>query len=394
MLREILTNGYIDKNINLSQKSTSPKQSDSKIKKPNSVKNFNFYQTQQNLNFNNKPILNEKIEIIKQRPDYILNQNNESTNPTMNNNKQFVYSNEKTKNIKSSQNINSNINMKELYNNNINDNSDMGELESTNNNNIENLDEIMINNSKNSKNIKSNTKKNNINNNYFTFKGQNEINTENRTSKNESEKNLEFNMTMLTPEGMDKIKLLEDYLTQIKENANEINENKIQELQSQKEQLEYNVKFLSNSIILSKKKFNDNIQIEKNLLLEKEKAGYDTKKANKEAFNLQKEIPINKVEIELMKNKITQAKEETKNINNYLIEIERQTKEIQDEIKKINVKISSAVKEKDKVSNEINTIKKKNNILKTKIYKAEKSANEFLFYVGQLAKSTEKIKKK
>lgn len=390
MLREILTNGYIDKNINLSQKSTSPKKSDSKIKKPNSVKQLNFYQTQKNLNFKDKPIFEEKIEIIKQRPDYLLNQNNESTNPTMNNNKQFIYSNEKTKNIKSSQNINSNINMKELYNN--NEYSDIGELESNNNNNIDNLNEIIINSSKNNKNIKSNTKKNNTNNNYYTFKAKNENNTENRTSKNESEKNLEIDMTMLTPEGIDKVKLLEDYIAQIKENANEINENKIQELQSQKEQLEYNVKFLSNSIILSKKKFNDNIQIEKNLLLEKEKAGHDSKKANKEAFNLQKEIPINKVENELMKNQITQAKEETKNINNYLIEIERQTKEIQDEIKKINVKISSAIKEKDKVSNEINAIKKKNDILRTKIYKAEKSANEFLFYVGQLAKSTEKNK--
>ena len=390
MLREILTNGYIDKNINLSQKSTSPKKSDSKIKKPNSVKQLNFYQTQKNLNFKDKPIFEEKIEIIKQRPDYLLNQNNESTNPTMNNNKQFIYSNEKTKNIKSSQNINSNINMKELYNN--NEYSDIGELESINNNNIDNLNEIIINSSKNNKNIKSNTKKNNTNNNYYTFKAKNENNTENRTSKNESEKNLEIDMTMLTPEGIDKVKLLEDYIAQIKENANEINENKIQELQSQKEQLEYNVKFLSNSIILSKKKFNDNIQIEKNLLLEKEKAGHDSKKANKEAFNLQKEIPINKVENELMKNQITQAKEETKNINNYLIEIERQTKEIQDEIKKINVKISSAIKEKDKVSNEINAIKKKNDILRTKIYKAEKSANEFLFYVGQLAKSTEKNK--
>ena len=390
MLREILTNGYIDKNINLSQKSTSPKKSDSKIKKPNSVKQLNFYQTQKNLNFKDKPIFEEKIEIIKQRPDYLLNQNNESTNPTMNNNKQFIYSNEKTKNIKSSQNINSNINMKELYNN--NEYSDIGELESINNNNIDNLNEIIINSSKNNKNIKSNTKKNNTNNNYYTFKAKNENNTENRTSKNESEKNLEIDMTMLTPEGIDKVKLLEDYIAQIKENANEINENKIQELQSQKEQLEYNVKFLSNSIILSKKKFNDNIQIEKNLLLEKEKAGHDTKKANKEAFNLQKEIPVNKVENELMKNQITQAKEETKNINNYLIEIERQTKEIQDEIKKINVKISSAIKEKDKVSNEINAIKKKNDILRTKIYKAEKSANEFLFYVGQLAKSTEKNK--
>ena len=163
-------------------------------------------------------------------------------------------------------------------------------------------------------------------------------------------------------------------------------------MQSQKEQLEYNVKYLSNNIILTKKKYNDNIKVEKNLLAEKEKVGYDQKKANKDSFNLQKELPNNRVEIELMKNRITQAKEETKNINNYLIEIERQTKEIQDEIKKINVKISYAVKEKDKIQNEINAIKKKNNILRNKIYKAENSANEFLFNVGQLAKTTQNIK--
>ena len=384
MLREILTNGYVDKNIYLSQKSLSPKKSDSKLLKPSSFKQLNFYQTQKNLNFNSKPIFDEKIEMIKQRPDYILNQNNESTNPTMNNNKQFLYSNEKTKNIKASQNIN-NLNMKDIYNNN-NEYSDIGELDS-NNNNIENLNEIIINNNNNPK-PKSKPKKNNN----TSYKEKNSNNTENKTSKNETEQNLEFNMTMLTPEGIDKIKLLEDYIAQIKENANDINENKIQELQSQKEQLEYNVKYLSNNIMLSKKKYNDNIKKEKNLLLEKEKAGYDTKKANKDAFNLQKELPNNRVEIEIMKNQITQAKEETKNINNYLIEIERQTKEIQDEIKKINVKISSAVKEKDKISNEITAIKKKNNILRNKIYKAENSSNEFLFYVGQLAKSTEKIK--
>ena len=388
MLREILTNGYIDKNIYLSQKSSSPKKSNSTIKKPNSIKQLNLYQTQKNFDFNSKPIFEEKIEIIKQRPDYILNQNNESTNPTINNNKQSLYSNEKSKYIKSTQNINSsNINIKEICNN--NEYSEIGELESnTNNNNIEHLKDIIINNSKNNKNTKSNTKKNNS----YTFKEKNENNTGNKTSKNESEQNLEFNMTMLTPEGVDKIKLLEDYIAQIKENSNEINENKIQELQSQKEQLEYNVKFLSNNILLSKKKFNENVKIEKNLLLEKEKAGYDSKKATKDAFNLQKELPSNRVEIEIMKNQITQAKEETKNINNYLIEIERQTKEIQDEIKKINVKISAAIKDKDKIVNEITAMKKKNSILRNKIYKAENSANEFLFYVGQLAKSTEKSK--
>ena len=363
MLREILTNGYVDKNINLSQKKSSSKKKDSKIKKQSSVKPLNFYQTQKELNFQNRPIFEDKIEMIKRRPDYLLNQNNESTNPTTNNNKQFFSTSDITKNIKSPKNNNTlfnNMNLKGNYNN--NEYSDIGELDS--NNNIDNINDII---------------NNNIN--------KDELNSE-------KDKNIELNMTMLTPEGIDKIKLLGEYITQIKENSNEINENKIQELQSQKEQLEYNVKYLSNNILLSKKKYNDNIKAEKNLLAEKEKADFEQKKANKDAFNLQKELPNNRVEIEIMKNRITQAKEETKNINNYVIEIERQKNEIQDEIKKINVKISYAVKEKDKVQNEINAIKKKNSILRNKIYKAENSANEFLFNVAQLAKSTQSIKTK
>ena len=255
---------------------------------------------------------------------------------------------------------------------NQNEYSDIGELDSNNN-----LD-YNINSIKNNIYSKKTIEKNN--------------NINNNKSKQESDRNIEVNMTMLTPEGIDKVKLLEEYLSQIKENANEFNENKIQELQSQKELLEYNVKYLSNNILLTKKKYDDNIKTEKNLLAEKEKVDFDQKKANKDAFNLQKELPNNRVQIELMKNRITQEKEETKNINNYLIEIERQTKEIQDEIKKINVKISYAVKEKDKIQNEINAIKKKNNILRNKIYKVENSANEFLFNVAQLAKSTENIK--
>ena len=359
MLREILTNGFVDKNINLSGKKSlktlSPKKPPvikPQTKKTPSFRHLNFYQTQKELDLNNKPIFEEKIEMIKKRPDYILNQNLESTNPTLNNNKQILKS-------------------PNLFNQ--NEYSDLGELDS--NNNLDyNINNII------------NKKKESI-------KENNNININNK-SKQENDKNIEFNMTMLSPEGIDKIKLLEEYLSQIKENSNEVNENKIQELQSQKEQLEYNVKYLSNNILLTKKKYNDNIKAEKNLLAEKEKVDFDQKKANKDAFNLQKELPNNRVEIELMKNKITQAKEETKNINNYLIEIERQTKEIQDEIKKINVKISYAVKERDKVQNEINGIKKRNSILRNKIYKVENSANEFLFNVGQLAKSTQNIKMK
>jgi chromosome segregation ATPase len=274
-----------------------------------------------------------------------------------------------------------NINMKGIYKD--NEYFDVDELDSNNN---------ISNNNTNTKLSKKN-KNSSINTLYQDNKFFNANNEKiDKKVKEETDQNIEFNMTMLTPEGIDKIKLLNEYINQIKENSNKINENKILELQSQKEQLEYNVKYLTNNIILTKKKYNDNVKTEKNLLAEKEKVGFDKKKANKDAFTLQKELPNNRVEIEIMKNRITQTKEETKNINNYYYEIERQTNEIQDEIKKINVKISASIKEKDKIMNEINAIKKKNSIIRNKIYKVENSANEFLFNVGQLAKSTQSIK--
>ena len=96
----------------------------------------------------------------------------------------------------------------------------------------------------------------------------------------------------------------------------------------------------------------------------------------------------------VIKDELTQEKEEKKNINNYSYEIERQTKECQDEIKKINAKISNVIKEKDKIKTEINSINKKISIIKTKIYKVEKSTNEFLFDVSQLAKAVQINKKK
>ena len=85
-----------------------------------------------------------------------------------------------------------------------------------------------------------------------------------------------------------------------------------------------------------------------------------------------------------MKNQIAQIKEETKGINNYADDIERQTMEI-----KANVKITKGIKERDFITNEINSLNKKCAILRNKIDKAENSANEFLYNVGQLVKMTQ-----
>ena len=397
MLREILTTGYIDKNIQ--KKMISPGRG-SEIKSRKEHEPINYSLQKMDIYNNIKPIMENKIDIIKNRPDYLINTNNESTFPTTTKNKTFIYNNDIVGNDMSPNNMNNiNLNLNEIYsninkeqnsNNNANKNEDNSNININNINNIKNLTnnikEIKLNeNNKNEITIPDTSK--NINSN-----DTNNANNNQSNSKTKNSKSFELNMSLLSSEGIDKIKLLEEYIAQIKENSTNINEVRIQQLQKQKDKLENKVNILSNNIRLNKKKYKDNIKNKKNLELEKEKVVYDTNKANKDAFSLMKELPNNRVEIEIMKNQIAQAREETKYINNYSIEIDRQTMEIQDEIKKINVKISNVIKEKDKIQNEINYIQKKCVSLRNKIDKAEKSANEFLYNVGQLARLTQNNK--
>lgn len=392
MLREILTTGYIDKNIQ--KKMMSPGRG-SEMK---SRKEYEPYTSQKMDIYNNiKPIMENKIDIIKNRPDYLINNNNESTYPTTTKNKTYIYNNDLVGNDMSPTNMNNiNLNLNEIYSN-INKDQNSGDINKNedssniNINNIKNLTnnikEIKLRNENNKNEIIIPDTSKNINNSNI-----NNINNNQSNSKTKNSKSFELNMSLLSSEGIDKIKLLEEYIAQIKENSININEVRIQQLQKQKDKLENKVNILSNNIRLNKKKYKDNIKNKKNLELEKEKVVYDTNKANKDAFSLMKELPNNRVEIEIMKNQIAQAREETKYINNYSIEIDRQTMEIQDEIKKINVKISNVIKDKDKIQNEINYIQKKCVSLRSKIDKAEKSANEFLYNVGQLARLTQNNK--
>ena len=144
MLREILTTGFIDKNINLDRKKVmSPgKTKEKKISKNPSIKSFKTSSKNSN---NNKPIMEKKIDIIKNRPDFLVGLNNESTMQTTSINKQYIYSNEITKNL-----------MTPIENENLNFNGNINNNNNTNNTNNEKIP-IELNGNTNNKNTNINT---------------------------------------------------------------------------------------------------------------------------------------------------------------------------------------------------------------------------------------------
>ena len=400
MLREIFTTGFIDKNINIDKNNfISPGKSGQKIIKYPLIKSLNTSSKKNELfnNKGNKPIMGNKINIIMNRPDYLLGQNNESTMPTTTANKQYIYSNEITKNLvspKENEILNLKKEIKKEKNKNEEAPPDLINNNIININNIENNTNMkenkkITNNNEKSEKIENNINNDNNNNNINNIEIDDNLSNIKNKSIQEKSKSLEINLSDFTSEGIDKLKILEEYIYQIKENSTNINEIKLEELQKSKKKLENNVNILSNKILTNKKKYKNNQKSKKNLELEKEKVLGDSNKANQDAFSLKKELPNNRVEIEIMKNQIAQIKEETKGINNYADYIERQTMEIKDELKKINVKITKGIKERDLISNEINSLNKKCAILKNKIDKAENSANEFLYNVAQLVKMTQ-----
>ena len=153
MLREILTTGYIDKNIQVDRKkllSPGKKISIKNMTKNPSFKSINSSNKKQISNKkDNIPIMQKKIDIIMNRPDYLLGQNNESTMPTNSINKQYIYSNEITKNIMTPSNV-ENLNDKEI--------NTGGKSSFRNLNNINNVNKNI-----NINQIKPNIKEENIN---------------------------------------------------------------------------------------------------------------------------------------------------------------------------------------------------------------------------------------
>ena len=427
MLKEIYSKQFKNKKINLEvKKFFSPRKAketkeNNEIKKNKnpSFKSLDSSSKKNNKNITkktNKPLLENKINIIINRPDYLIDQGKESTIPITTFNKLQMY-NELAKYIKTPTNENEKMKTNNIYNtynktknkesnlsnsekDNINDKiaQKFKEINIKQNNYIINEDktkevskQILPKNEETTKPIIHKDKDRGISQlNFQNDEIPNNLCDSKTRTKPETSKSFELNMSVLSEEGIEKLKLLEGYIAQIKENSSNLNEAKIQELQEKKMALENNINILTNYIRLNNKKYKDNIKLKKKFELEKEKVEYDSNKINKD--DIMKELPYIRVEIELMKNKIAQEKEKTKGINNYRLDIERQILEIKDELKQYNIKITNILKEKDKISNEIMSIQKKYNTLKSKVDKAEKSANEFLYNVEQLVKFTQQNK--
>ena len=391
MLREILSlnpkpKPQIDKKPNTTCPNSFPDNKKQKSTKINTNTNNNFS--------NNQPKTEKPIsDLIIKKQDYSKYQNMESTSPTSNNGN----INNAFKDEISPQLNNCNINIKIK-----NDDSKPPSISNNSNNNVIEPKEKIINNNS----IKNLTQENVINNNKIIEPKENIIrdnSNKNLTQGNNSSKSLKNKMRNKSFDanlsiynlgfcGIDKLKILEEYITQIKEKSVDVNEDKIEQLQKKRDNLQNKVNILSNNIRQYKKKTKDNIDNNKNLEQEKESTKKSSLRANKDEFSLKKELPEIRADIELMKNQIAQSREEAKYINNYAIDLERQTMEIHDEIKKYNGLNSTIKKDKEKIINEINTYKKKCYAMFIKIQQVDKSSNEFLLSVAELVKLTQKNK--
>lgn len=371
MLKQIFSKEFKKRKIQLEHKRIFSSEK-AKKKKMNNNPSFKSLKSSSNKKIitkkSDEPLLEYKLNLIIDKPDYLTPQNEKSTLPTTTIDNLNIYSNEIIKKTKTPKN-------EQLIQNKDNINVNNKIKESLTDINLK-INRII--NEKETNLCKIDNKKDEV-----------QLNLSDSKTKTKPETNLssELNLSILSAEGIKKIKLLEDYIAQIKQYSSFINENKIQELQKLKKDLENNIKILSKNINLNKKKYKDNIKQNKNFEFEKEKKQNGLNKGNKDELSL-KELDNLRVEIDLMKNQITQIKEETKGINDYKCDIERQTNEIKEELKKVNVKITMTIKGKEKISNDINSIQKKIITLRNKIEKSEKSANEFLINVQELVKLT------
>ena len=346
--KSIIKSCPISSSINNKQKST----------KTNTITNTNFSCDKSKTK---KPI----SSLIINKKENSKYQNIESTSPTSNNGNKYI-----TFKDQLSPQIN-NCNIKIKYNNSKFPNHSYY----SNSNKVISLPENVINNDSNKKKL---------------VRNNSTASLKNKKRNKSFDANLSiYNLGFC---GIDKLKILEEYIARIKENSVNVNEDKIEQLIKKRDSLQNRVNILNNNIRQYKKKTKDNIHNNKNLEQEKECAKFNSIRANKDEFSLKKELPGIRVDIELMKNQIAQSREEAKYINNYAIDLERQTMEIHDEIKKYNGLNSTIKKDKEKIINEINTYKKKCYAMFIKIQQVDKSSNEFLLSVAELVKLTQKNK--
>jgi chromosome segregation ATPase len=200
--------------------------------------------------------------------------------------------------------------------------------------------------------------------------------------------NKSTNLTNKSIDSQSKLQILESFIDVIKTNSYVQTNKIIEDKKRLKDLLQNKVDILNSNIRAINRENKTNSSLSKNITKENERLVKSGERANKNSYFLNKELPGYRIEIDDMKNKITQLNEETKFIENSTIEIEREIFGIQDEIKKTNGLNSAIIKDKEKINNEIVTLKKHIDMLKGKIQRIEHSSNEFMNSVGILVQES------
>jgi len=187
---------------------------------------------------------------------------------------------------------------------------------------------------------------------------------------------------------VDKIQLLEECISLIKQKSKNISQKEIQKKLKKKYELENKINLLNSNLSTINKNNKINLLINKKLNQQRECVIEKGKRANNENNIFNKELKELEKEIIDLKQKKLKTNNQTNLIKNEKINMENDIVFYQNEIKKLNLLNNNIIKEKEFLHNEI--LKSKNSIkmITQKINQIEKESNNFMNNIGILLEQT------
>ena len=188
-----------------------------------------------------------------------------------------------------------------------------------------------------------------------------------------------------------KVKLMEKYISIVKENALDKNRKALIEKHRKKQELKNNIDILSTYVKLNRVNNRNFAVLTKGIQKESDRLAFTSEHVSRESFFFTQQMPGIRQEIENMKTEIYSLNQETLTINNEKMLLEKELMELNDEIKKLNLQNSELNTQKENIKNTLLLIRNHSTLTREKINQKEKETNDLISSLGVLAKKAKEV---